>query len=38
VIAAFGQPLRTAKVGAKEIFFYKDLKVTFTGGKVSDVQ
>ncbi len=38
VIAAFGQPQRTAKVGAKEIFFYKDLKVTFTGGKVSDVQ
>jgi len=38
VIAAFGQPLRTAKVGTKEIFFYKDLKVTFTGGKVSDVQ
>jgi hypothetical protein len=38
VIAAFGQPQRTAKVGTKEIFFYKDLKVTFTGGKVSDVQ
>jgi hypothetical protein len=38
VIASFGQPLRTAKVGTKEIFFYKDLKVTFVGGKVSDVQ
>jgi len=38
VIASFGQPLRTAKVGTKEIFFYKDLKVTFVGGKVTDVQ
>ncbi len=38
VVANFGQPERTAKVGAKEIYFYKDLKVTFTGGKVSDVQ
>jgi hypothetical protein len=38
VVANFGQPQRTAKVGAKEIYFYKDLKVTFTGGKVSDVQ
>ena len=38
VVANFGQPERTAKVGAKEIYFYKDLKVTFVGGKVSDVQ
>jgi hypothetical protein len=38
VIANFGQPQRTAKVGTKEIFFYKDLKVTFVGGKVSDFQ
>jgi len=38
VIANFGQPQRTAKVGTKEIFFYKDLKVTFVGGKVTDVQ
>ncbi|HTW67757.1 MAG TPA: hypothetical protein VME17_24245 [Bryobacteraceae bacterium] len=38
VISSFGQPLRTAKVGNKEIFFYKDLKVTFVGGKVTDVQ
>jgi hypothetical protein len=38
VVANFGQPERTAKVGAKEIYFYKDLKVTFTAGKVSDVQ
>jgi hypothetical protein len=38
VVANFGQPERTAKVGTKEIYFYKDLKVTFVGGKVTDVQ
>ena len=38
VTAAFGQPLRSAKIGAKEIFYYKDMKVTFINGKVSDVE
>jgi len=39
VVAGFGQPVRTAKLaGTKEIYFYKDMKVTFTNGKVSDVQ
>jgi hypothetical protein len=37
VTAAFGQPAREAKLGAKEIFYYKDMKVTFTNGKVSNV-
>ncbi|MFZ1014368.1 MAG: hypothetical protein WAN28_13575, partial [Terracidiphilus sp.] len=37
VTGAFGQPLREAKLGAKEIFYYKDMKVTFTDGKVSNV-
>lgn len=37
VTAAFGQPQRTAKLGAKEIYYYKDMKVTFTNGKVSNV-
>jgi hypothetical protein len=37
VVAALGQPQKIAKVGAKQIYFYKDLKVTFTNGKVSDV-
>jgi hypothetical protein len=37
VVAALGQPQKVAKVGAKQIYFYKDLKVTFTNGKVSDV-
>jgi hypothetical protein len=38
VIAAFGQPLRVAKLGAKQIYYYKDMKVTFTNGKVSNVE
>jgi hypothetical protein len=27
-----------AKVGAKEILYYKDMKVTLTSGKVSNVE
>jgi hypothetical protein len=38
VTAGFGQPLKVAKMGGKVIFYYKDMKVTFTGGKVSDVE
>jgi hypothetical protein len=38
VVAALGQPQKIAKVGAKQIYFYKDLKITFTNGKVSDVE
>ena len=38
VIARFGQPMRIAKLGVKEIYYYKDMKVTFTNGKVSNVQ
>lgn len=38
VVASFGQPQKKAKVGTKEIYYYKDLKVTFVNGKVSDVQ
>lgn len=39
VTAAFGEPQRKAAAGAKEIFFYTDLKmkVTFTNGKVSSI-
>src|SRR5580693_3712738 len=37
VIAALGRPQRTAKAGNKEIYFYKDLKVTFVNGKVKEV-
>jgi len=38
VVAALGQPLKKAKVGTKEIYTYKDLKVTFVNGKVKDIQ
>jgi hypothetical protein len=38
VVAALGQPQKIAKVGTKQIYFYKDLKVTFNNGKVSDVE
>jgi hypothetical protein len=37
VIAAFGQPVRVAKLGVKEVFYYKDMKVILTNGKVSNV-
>ena len=38
VTAAFGQPTRMAKLGVKEIYYYKDMKVTFTNGKVTNVE
>jgi hypothetical protein len=38
VVAVLGQPERTANVGNKQLYFYKDLKITFVDGKVSDVQ
>jgi hypothetical protein len=38
VKAALGQPDRIVKAGTKEIWSYKNLKVTFIDGKVSDVQ
>jgi hypothetical protein len=38
VTTSFGQPLRVARVGAKAIFYYKDMKVTFTNGKVTNVE
>ncbi len=38
VVANLGQPEKVVKLGTKEIYYYKDLKVTFVSGKVSDVQ
>jgi hypothetical protein len=37
VVASFGQPVKAVKLGLKDIFFYKEMKVTFTSGKVSNV-
>jgi uncharacterized membrane protein YgcG len=38
VKAAIGQPDKIVNLGAKQIYVYKDIKVTFVNGKVSDVQ
>ena len=38
VQGALGQPEKIVNLGAKQIFVYKDLKVTFFGGRVVDVQ
>jgi hypothetical protein len=35
---ALGQPRNSADLGAKKIYVYKDLKITFLDGRVSDVQ
>ncbi|HYM78719.1 MAG TPA: hypothetical protein VE377_22300 [Candidatus Dormibacteraeota bacterium] len=38
VQAALGKPEKIFNVGAKQIFVYKDVKVTFQNGRVADVQ
>lgn len=38
VKAANGNPDKIVNLGAKQIYVYKDMKITFVNGKVSDVQ
>ena len=38
VVTAMGKPTRMVNLGPKQIYLYKDLKVTFLNGKVVDVQ
>ena len=38
VVAALGQPKSKVDLGAKQIYIYQDMKITFKAGKVSDVQ
>ena len=38
VVAAMGKPAKLVNLGPKQIYVYKDLKVTFLNGKVVDVQ
>ncbi len=38
VKAALGTPDKIVNLGSKQIYVYKDIKVTFLNGKVSDVQ
>lgn len=35
---ALGKPEKIVNLGAKQLYIYKDMKVTFIGGKVVDVQ
>jgi hypothetical protein len=38
VTSSLGQPIRVFDLGAKQIYQYKDLKITFNDGKVAEVQ
>ncbi len=38
VQSALGKPDKIVNLGSRQIYVYKDLKVTFVNGKVSDVQ
>jgi hypothetical protein len=38
VVGILGQPVTIVNLGSKVIYTYKDLKITFTNGRVSDVQ
>jgi len=38
VTASMGQPTRVVDLGTKKIYVYKDMKITFKAGKVSDVE
>jgi len=38
VQASLGQPSKVVNLGPKQIYVYKDLKVTFLNGRVVDVQ
>ncbi|MGA3238654.1 MAG: hypothetical protein ABSG03_20350 [Bryobacteraceae bacterium] len=37
VVAQLGQPVNTATVGDKQIYLFKEWKITFIGGKVTDI-
>ena len=38
VLQSFGQPTKVVQLGAKEIDYYSDMKVTFTNNKVTNVE
>jgi hypothetical protein len=38
VVAIMGQPKNIVDLGAKKIYVYQDLKITFNNGKVADVE
>jgi hypothetical protein len=38
VTGSFGQPLSVRDLGTKKVYVYKDMKVTFKAGKVTDIE
>lgn len=38
VVLIFGQPSKIARLGAKEVYYYPDMKVTFVKNKVTNIQ
>ena len=38
VVSMFGQPAKVVQLGAKEIDYYPDMKVTFVQNKVTNVE
>jgi hypothetical protein len=38
IVAALGQPKNIVNLGARQIYIYANLKITFEYGKVTDVQ
>jgi hypothetical protein len=38
VVPALGQPKNIVNLGARQIYIYANLKITFEYGKVTDVQ
>jgi len=38
VVGILGKPDKIVNLGAKKLYIYKDMKITFIGGKVADVQ
>lgn len=38
VVAILGQPVKIVKLDKKEIYYYKDMRVTFVNGKMTDAQ
>jgi hypothetical protein len=37
IVAQLGQPVNTVTAGDKQIYLYKEWKITFVGGKVTDI-
>ena len=38
VVAIQGQPTKMINLGAKKTYIYRDMKIVFTDGRVTDIQ